>query len=77
MYFDSIGGSGNKAINCDVSSCRHNNEKGKCTLSDVQISCTCNEHNCHDSYYTICNSFSPSVDLNYEMAEEIVEELRV
>lgn len=67
---------GNECINCNVASCNYNNEKGKCTLSNVQIGCTCNENSCSDTYDTICNSFCPSINQDYEMAKEILEDLR-
>ncbi len=65
----------NNSINCNVASCNYNNEKGKCTLKSIQVSCTCNKHNCNDTYDTICNSFCPNKNHDYEMAEEIMEEL--
>lgn len=67
---------GNDSINCSVSSCNYNNEQGKCILENIQIACTTNENYCNDTYETICNSFCPSVNQDYEMAREILEDLR-
>ncbi|MBR6949955.1 MAG: DUF1540 domain-containing protein [Bacilli bacterium] len=62
-----------KEINCSVVGCNYNDEKGKCTLSNIQIGCTTNNKNCNNTLDTICNSFCPSINVDYEMAEEIVD----
>lgn len=66
----------NSCINCSVSGCNYNNEKGKCTLPTVQIGCTVNSAYCNNTMDTICNSFCPSINVDYEMAEEILNHLQ-
>ncbi len=66
---------GNECINCDVASCNYNNEKGKCTLSNIKVGTENNNHYCMDKQNTICKSFIPGVRMDYEYAKEIVDEL--
>lgn len=66
---------GNNCINCTVVGCNYNNEQGKCILPTVQIGCTVNSTYCSNTTDTICNSFCPSINLDYEMAEEILNDL--
>ena len=73
--FNELNDSGNNSINCSVIGCNYNNEKGKCTLKEIQIGCTVNSNYCNNTMDTICNSFCPSVNLDYELAEEILDEL--
>lgn len=76
MFNDRFDDEGNNCINCSVSGCNYNNEKGKCTLSNIQIGCTSNAENCNDSSDTICNSFCPSKNyFDYEIATEILDDL--
>ena len=35
---------GNDCITCEVASCNYNNEKGKCTLSNIKIGTENNNH---------------------------------
>ncbi len=64
----------NNNINCSVNGCNYNSGKGKCTLKNIQISTTKGKkYNCRED--TVCSSFCPSVNIDYEMAEEIIEEL--
>jgi len=43
-------------VKCDVESCRHNDSK-LCDLDVLDISCTCDNDNCHRWEETICGSF--------------------
>ena len=74
-YNDNNTDIGNNCIKCTVVGCSYNNEKGKCTLPTVQIGCTVNSAYCNNTTDTICNSFCPSINLDYEMAEEILDNL--
>lgn len=65
----------NKCINCSVSGCNYNSGKGKCTLTNIQIGSTVNSKYCSNSDDTVCNSFCPSINFDYEMAEEILNDL--
>ncbi len=48
----------NNSIQCDVSSCKHNNcEEGYCELDEIKVSCTCDNDNCSCTDKTICDSF--------------------
>ena len=62
-------------INCEVSNCNHNNEKGKCTLENVCISCQCDGDKCNNTSSTICQRFTSSggiiTDNEYEVTSEI------
>lgn len=72
---DMYDNSGNESINCIVVGCSYNNEKGKCTLENIQVGSTSNNRYCN-STDTICNSFCPSKNyLDYEIAEEILDDL--
>lgn len=75
IEYNNIADNGNGCINCSVSGCNYNNEKGKCTLPTVQIGCTVNANYCNNTMDTICNSFCPSINLDYEIAEEILDNL--
>ncbi len=47
-----------KAIKCDVTSCKHNNDNdGCCELEEIKISCTCNNNCCQIKEETICQNF--------------------
>ena len=58
---------------CDVSNCLHE-EEGKCTLDDLEISCSCPGCDCSDTSSTLCQSFESSggviTDTEYEIASE-------
>ena len=67
---------GNVCINCTVRGCSYNNELGNCTLPTVQIGKNSTIGDNGDiTSNTICNSFCPSINLDYEMAEEILDNL--
>lgn len=46
----------NKAIKCDVRSCKHN-DCDYCTLEKVSITCNCDNDDCMCKEETICDSF--------------------
>lgn len=66
---------GNNCINCDVASCNYNNEKGKCTLSNIKIGSSVNHNYCMDKDNIVCYSFKPGIRMDYEYAKEILDEL--
>ena len=39
-------------VNCEVESCKHNEEK-KCSLEELDISCTCDGEDCEEIEETI------------------------
>ncbi len=45
-----------QSIKCDVEGCIYNDCKMNCTLSDIEVSCTCNKMDA-EKIETICNSF--------------------
>ena len=47
----------NTIVKCDVDSCKHN-KLHNCSLDTLNISCTCNGHNCEQKKETICNNFT-------------------
>ena len=55
-------------VNCKVESCKHNEEK-KCSLEELDISCTCDGEDCEEIEETICNNFEKCDD------DDICEEL--
>lgn len=46
----------NKAIQCDVTKCRHNFRGCSCQLESIKVTCGCNEHQ------TCCGSYSEKHD---------------
>lgn len=58
---------------CDVTNCLHE-EEGKCTLDDLNISCSCRGCDCNNTSSTLCQSFEssggPITDTEYEVASE-------
>lgn len=42
-------------INCDVTSCVHNNNACECTADKIDVCCTCSEPDCCDE--TVCKTF--------------------
>lgn len=69
---------GNEHIKCSVVDCNYNNEKGKCTLPTIQIRNVRDQFNINSfNNNTICNSYCPSTNFDYEMAEEITNNLQM
>lgn len=69
----------NTNINCDVTSCDYNNqEKGKCSLENINITTDVNRNKCNDCSSTLCQSFESSggviTDNEYEVISENTEE---
>lgn len=69
----------NTNINCDVASCDYNNqEKGKCSLENINITTDVNRNKCSDCSSTLCQSFESSggviTDNEYEVVAENTEE---
>ena len=66
-------------VNCDVETCKHNDDK-QCCLEELDISCTCDGEECEEIEETICNKFEKeasdddSEELEYDIIEEDVEE---
>lgn len=44
-------------VKCNVDSCKYN-KSYNCNLDVLNISCTCNNHDCSNKTETICNNFS-------------------
>ena len=51
----------NQKIKCNVNSCDFNDINcDECTLKQIKVSCSCNNHNVHEKSETICSSFKNS-----------------
>ena len=68
-----------KRINCDVKTCRYNNEEeeGKCLLNELYISSEGRGNKCMDSSSTICQSFEKTAGLINDNEYEVQSEQEV